>query len=236
MQQRAEQIAATYTVDTENWKQAASNFRQPFWDWAQNAIPPDQVIAQKQVTITGKDGNKVTVDNPLYHYSFHPIDPSFPDPYSGWQTTLRQPTSQDPDATDDVAMLKKYVLHIFDHSVRGIYPDVISSKTSVMASAQSNITASTYNMLTRVNTWPAFSNHTVGDGGSASNSLEGIHDGIHVDVGGAGQMADPSVAGEHTYSLSVTLPLFLFSYHQRSILSFSCIMPTLIGCYLCGPL
>lgn len=47
-------------------------------------------------------------------------------------------------------------------------------------------------------TWPAFSNHTVGDGGSASNSLEGIHDGIHVDVGGQGQMADPSVAGEYT--------------------------------------
>jgi len=49
-------------------------------------------------------------------------------------------------------------------------------------------------MLTRVRTWPAFSNHTVGDGGSTSNSLEAIHDGIHVDVGGNGQMADPAVA------------------------------------------
>lgn len=53
----------------------------------------------------------------------------------------------------------------------------------------------TYNLLTRVHTWPAFSNHTPGDGGSASNSLEGIHDGVHVDVGGNGQMSDPSVAG-----------------------------------------
>jgi tyrosinase len=109
LQQRAEEIAATYTVDTEDWKKAATLLRQPFWDWAQNAIPPDQVIAQTQVTITGKDGKQVKVDNPLYHYKFHPIDPSFPDPYSGWQTTLRQPTSQDPDATDDVETLKKYV-------------------------------------------------------------------------------------------------------------------------------
>ena len=69
-----------------------------------------------------------------------------------------------------------------------------------MASAQSNITSSTYNMLTRIHTWPAFSNHTPGDGGSQSNSIEGIHDGIHVDVGGGGQMSDPSVAGEYTHA------------------------------------
>ncbi|KAF8805055.1 tyrosinase [Phlegmacium glaucopus] len=172
LQQRAKEIAATYTVDKESWQQAANNLRQPFWDWARNSTPPDEVIALKQVTITGHDGKHIKVDNPLYHYKFHPIDPSFPDPYSGWQTTLRQPTSLDPDATDDVNMLR-----------------------NVLASAQTNITSSTYNMLTRVHTWPAFSNHTVGDGGSTSNSVEAIHDGIHVDVGGNGQMADPSVAG-----------------------------------------
>ena len=109
MQQRATEIAATYTVDKADWQQAASNLRQPFWDWARNAIPPDEVIALTQVTITGPNGKPVKVDNPLYQYTFHPIDPSFPDPYSGWPTTLRQPTSTDPDATDDVATLKKYV-------------------------------------------------------------------------------------------------------------------------------
>ena len=55
-------------------------------------------------------------------------------------------------------------------------------------------------MLTRVQTWPAFSNHTVGDGGSSSNSLEAIHDGIHVYVGGNGHMSDPSVAGENEFT------------------------------------
>ena len=103
-----------------------------------------------------------------------------------------------------------------------------------MTSAQQDITSSTYNLLTRVHTWPAFSNHTVGDGGSTSNSLEAIHDGIHVDVGGRGQMSDPSVAGE--YSDYPITGLYPHLYHQRSMLSFSCTTPTLIGCYLCGAL
>ncbi|KAG8900652.1 hypothetical protein FRB99_005831 [Tulasnella sp. 403] len=59
---------------------------------------------------------------------------------------------------------------------------------------QSNIRSQTYNLLSRVKTWPAFSNHTVGDGGSLSTSLEGIHDGIHDDIGAGGHMGDPAVA------------------------------------------
>jgi tyrosinase len=171
LQKLAVQIAATYTVDPDSWKQAANDLRQPFWDWASNAIPPDEVIALPQVTITAPDGSRILTDNPLYQYTFHPIDQSFQDPYSSWPTTLRQPDGTDSDATDDVDRLR-----------------------SVLSSAQSNITTSTYNLLTRVNTWPAFSNHSVDDGGSASNSLEGIHDGIHVDVGGNGHMSDPAVA------------------------------------------
>lgn len=64
-----------------------------------------------------------------------------------------------------------------------------------MKNAQSDITTKTYNLLMRVHTWNAFSNHSVDDGGSSSNSLEAIHDGIHVNIGGNGHMSDPSVAG-----------------------------------------
>jgi tyrosinase len=171
IQSYAKQIAATYSVDRNDWVQAANELRHPFWDWASNSVPPDEVVALPQVQITGPAGTKITVDNPLYQYTFHPIDPSFPNPYSLWQTTLRQPTTEDESAQDDVDQLK-----------------------AVLGSAQSDITSSTYNMLTRVTDWPGFSNHTPGDGGSTSNSLEAIHDGIHVDVGGAGQMGDPAVA------------------------------------------
>lgn len=41
----------------------------------------------------------------------------------------------------------------------------------------------TYGMLTRLHDWPDFSNHTQNPGGSTTaNSLESIHDSIHVYV------------------------------------------------------
>ena len=52
---------------------------------------------------------------------------------------------------------------------------------STMQSEQEQITQKTYYMLTRLHTWPEFSNHTASEGASA-NSLEAIHDGIHVYV------------------------------------------------------
>lgn len=107
LQKHAKSVAATYTVDQDAWKEAAANLRQPYWDWAANAVPPAQVISLTQVTITGPQGTKVTVDNPLYHYRFHPIDSSFGRPYSGWPTTLRQPTSTRPNATDNVSRLRR---------------------------------------------------------------------------------------------------------------------------------
>ena len=108
MQGHAKKIAATYHVDPAGWRKAGDEIRQPYWDWAANSVPPDEVIALKKVNIITPDGKKAAVDNPLYHYAFHPIDPSFPAPYNHWQTTLRQPTTTGPDATDDVARIKRY--------------------------------------------------------------------------------------------------------------------------------
>ncbi|TFK38852.1 tyrosinase [Crucibulum laeve] len=171
LNQRAQAIAATYTVNQDSWKKAAADLRQPYWDWARNAVPPPEVISLQQVTITTPDGKRTAVTNPLVRYTFHPIDRSFPAPYSRWQVTHRQPNSTSSTTTDNITRLR-----------------------SVLSNAQSDITTGTYSMLTRVHTWPAFSNHTVGDGGSTSNSLEAVHDNIHVYVGGNGHMSDPSVA------------------------------------------
>ncbi|KAF9069697.1 tyrosinase [Rhodocollybia butyracea] len=171
IQRAAVNIAESYTVDKARYQNAARVLRQPYWDWASNAVPPPEVISLDQVTIVNPAGHKVSVPNPLRRYTFHPIDPSFPEPYASWPTTLRHPLSEDPNATDNVKEL-----------------------TATLKSAASQLKTKTYNLLSRVHTWPAFSNHTPDDGGSASNSLEGIHDGVHVDVGGNGQMSDPSVA------------------------------------------
>ncbi|KIK59858.1 hypothetical protein GYMLUDRAFT_44328 [Collybiopsis luxurians FD-317 M1] len=171
IQRAAISIANTYTVNKAQYQNAALNLRQPYWDWARNPIPPPEVISLDTVTITNPNGQRISVPNPLRRYTFHPIDPSFPEPYSSWPTTLRHPLTESPNAKDSVTQLKQ-----------------------VLTSAGPQIRSKTFNLLTRVRTWPAFSNHTPGDGGSASNSLEGIHDGIHVDVGGNGHMSDPSVA------------------------------------------
>jgi tyrosinase len=171
LQQNALQIANTYQVDQQSWITAAQNLRAPYWDWASNSVPPPEVISKETLNIITPDGQTTAVDNPLLKYTFNPIDPSFPNPYSNWQTTIRHPDDpSSPNATTDVDAL-----------------------VSDLQSIQEDITSSTFNLLTRVTTWPAFSNHTAGDGGSASNSLEAIHDEIHGYIGG--QMGDPSVAG-----------------------------------------
>jgi tyrosinase len=109
LQAAAIKIAATYTVDQARFQQAAMALRQPYWDWAKKAVPPPEVVSLDTVSIITPDGQQTEVDNPLRRYTFHPIDPSFPDPYSGWNTTLRHPDSTDPDAQDNVDELTRYV-------------------------------------------------------------------------------------------------------------------------------
>ncbi|KAG8981525.1 hypothetical protein FRB93_008563 [Tulasnella sp. JGI-2019a] len=171
LQNHAVQIASSYTVDKAAWQASAANLRAPYWDWAANSVPPAEVISKAQVTIIGPNGQSTNVNNPLLSYKFNPVDKTFPRPYSVWGKTLRHATSDSANATSNVQEL-----------------------ISDLQGEQANIRTSTYKLLTLVHTWPAFSNHTPGDGGSSSSSLEAIHDGIHVDVGGDGNMSDPAVA------------------------------------------
>ncbi|PPQ98988.1 hypothetical protein CVT26_014415 [Gymnopilus dilepis] len=164
IQKYAKEVATTYTHDCAAWVQAAEELRQPYWDWAANAVPPDEVVALSKVTITGPHGQKITVDNPIYSYTFHPIDPSFPEELKHRKSTIRYPTSiEDPNATVDVAKLKL-----------------------TLAAMQPQYTTNTYNMLTRARTWRAFSNEGAGDDGVTVNSLEAIHGLVHFGIGGTG--------------------------------------------------
>ncbi|KAI0770111.1 photo-regulated tyrosinase [Fomes fomentarius] len=174
LQKHAMEIAETYTVDKERWKQAAEDLRQPFWDWAKNAVPPPEIISLERVKITRPDGSTVLVDNPFLRYRFRSSVSDFPDNLRHWPTTLRRPTTEGKDAADNVSQM-----------------------ISMLRGDQSNITLQTINLLTRVRTWPAFSNHSANgdDDDSVGSSLEAIHDGIHDQVGGTGHMGDPATAG-----------------------------------------
>lgn len=59
-------------------------------------------------------------------------------------------------------------------------------------------------MLTRLDTWDYFSNHTTKQNPPIANSLETIHDSMHILIGGNGEveghMSNVPVAGEHSLS------------------------------------
>jgi hypothetical protein len=149
LQQHAIAIADTYTVNRDLWQKAAADLRQPYWDWASNSVPPAEVISLQQVNITKPDGSRGSVQNPLFSYRFHPIDGSFPAPFSRWNSTLRQPVGTAAGATSNVSRLTRYFALLRFHAL-----DTNHTLSRVLQNAQMDIKTSTYNLLSRVNTWP----------------------------------------------------------------------------------
>ncbi|KAL0064910.1 hypothetical protein AAF712_008166 [Marasmius tenuissimus] len=189
IQEEAMKIAETYKPELkERFKKAALKLRQPYWDWAKNSVPPPEVISKDRLTIIVFNGEEGSVANPFRRYTFNPLVPSFgfPEPFDKWQTTLRHPRDEtDPNTTENIDRLKSW-----------------------MQCTQTDIRDKTYFMLFCVHTWPQFSNRTASnnskdanhaphDGPSVirGNSVEAIHDAIHLNIGGGGHMADTNVAG-----------------------------------------
>ncbi|EPS96866.1 hypothetical protein FOMPIDRAFT_1018575 [Fomitopsis schrenkii] len=181
MQAAALRIAAQYTTDKADWVKAAENFRVPYWDWAL-PIPAGQPAVPKEmrtttVSITTPQGEK-DVQNPVHSFTFTSKYPytTFDAPFNGWQTTLRYPTSAQPDA--------KSQMDLFN---------------SVYGQNNSQVRTQTFQMLTRLNTWNYFSNHTTKQNPPVANSLETIHDNMHLLIGGneqvEGHMSEVPVAG-----------------------------------------
>lgn len=96
--------------DSERWKSAALNLRAPYWDWAANIVPPEEVISKATLDILAAPNGELTqVTNPLLQYTFNPIDKSFFGRWAYWKNTLRRPDSCDPNATTNVEALIKYL-------------------------------------------------------------------------------------------------------------------------------
>jgi hypothetical protein len=111
LQQHALDIAKKYQHDRDRWLTAAQNLRMPYWDWATNSVPPPEVISLQKVNIIAPDGRTTSVPNPLYQYTFNPVDQSFPSPWRSWKTTIRHPDNPNsPNATTDVQDLTRYDL------------------------------------------------------------------------------------------------------------------------------
>ncbi|KAI1794979.1 photo-regulated tyrosinase [Ganoderma leucocontextum] len=170
LQSHAARIAEEYTTETTEWRQAAAELRQPFWDWAASgqAVPPDEIIRLSKIVIRAKpDGKPTEVDNPFLAYTFKSILPGCIPPFDKWTTTLRYPKNNQSD------------------------PDAFAR---ALSANQESLTSQTYFLFTLLNTWPEFSNARAELGGNPATSLEGIHNTIHDLSGGGGHTGEISVA------------------------------------------
>ncbi|KDQ14083.1 hypothetical protein BOTBODRAFT_145757 [Botryobasidium botryosum FD-172 SS1] len=142
--------------------EAAERLRLPYWDWAAKAIPPDQVILDEKVTITLPGCIQSSVKNPLLAYKF--LDPkkiALRD-CPNYPTTVRHPAEDGQSSPQ--ASIKR-----LNAEFKGAQRDI-------------------YRALTQLNTWEEFSNRAAKSKPPFANSLEAIHDNIHMAIGGGGHM------------------------------------------------
>jgi tyrosinase len=150
-------------------EEASKTWRLPYWDWCLYPQIPEE-FSQPEIEIySANGGTPQSAPNPLQQYKFR-TRPSF-EPYSNWETTLRQPSSDDSDAVSqtekananlasDQAHLKTLVMELFPQPLDPITPWFHFSNDQwelPVNSQQGNLT-----------------------------SLENIHNLIHGNVGGAG--------------------------------------------------
>ncbi|KAE8445423.1 hypothetical protein EG329_013436 [Mollisiaceae sp. DMI_Dod_QoI] len=175
-------IASEFPAESKaRYQAAAATFRIPYWDWA--ATPEDggffpNVVGSKTVNVitpTSK-GQTVSIPNPLYTNTFHPLlagdfvsqkSGSSTIPYAKWTSTLRYPSN--PTSTAAVSQENQ----------------VFQTMSTQFAAIQQNVNI----LLTDPNytDFTTFSNHElINEDPGYQASLEDIHNGIHGAVGGPG--------------------------------------------------
>ncbi|KAI9785255.1 MAG: hypothetical protein M1835_003372, partial [Candelina submexicana] len=167
--------------DYDRYVAAAADFRIPYWDWAK-APPagwgtlPWSVGGATTVDVVTPTGNK-TIRNPLFSYEFHKLNSiDLPDdPFDHWNSTIRHPTSKDPNASSQNIPMGS---------------DLDNSRLALRDRV--------YNLLVNNHNYRNFSNKSWFPNGSPGNpydSLESIHDAVHGIVGHGGHMTFLEYAG-----------------------------------------
>lgn len=173
---------------------AASTMRWPYWDWAArprpgyNTLPT--VVSQKFVTIDGPNG-KLTIINPLFRHDFRDPSQLVYSPFVNWKVTLRYPDSNANSASSQ----QQASIAAFD---------------SIRASLQDQV----YQLMTTCDDYPHFSNDRADSSSTrCSNSLEGIHNTIHVNGGGPGSQGVS--AGHMTYLATAAFDPMFWLHHAN---------------------
>jgi tyrosinase len=183
-------------VNKDLWVKAATELRQPFWDWAhaEGPIPPKQIISMPEVEITQASGVKKFVENPFLAFKFPSKESraSFSGSYQTWETTLRSPINQGGKVVSSVDELKQSVsfLSVWRYELTH------SRNSQLLARSRNDLRLDVYRALLGLKTWDEFSNRGKTPGGRPFSSLESVHDGIHVAMGNNGHMNSSNVAGK----------------------------------------
>ncbi|KAH7401337.1 tyrosinase [Pyrenochaeta sp. MPI-SDFR-AT-0127] len=175
----------------QRWRNAAATLRMPYWDWAQdpgaNQPTVPTVIRDQQVTVTKPQGT-VTINNPLYSYSFGSSLPSEMGggPWNNFPQTLRRPVAN-PTRSNNNEMNARF------NAQRISLRDRVFA---LFASKQPWGSASTSAIGVRTDL-------------SGSDSFESVHDAIHNTAGGE--------TGGHMYYLDVSSFDPIFWLHHTNV-------------------
>lgn len=186
-----EVIASFPSSQRQRWRNAATNLRMPYWDWAQdggsNTVPT--VIRDPTVVVESPQG-QVTINNPLYSYSFGRSLPSEMGggPWNSWPVTLRRPLAN-PTRSNNNEMNARFNAQRL--SLRDRVFALFSSKAD----------------------WGRASTSSIGVrtdlSGGGVDSFESVHDAIHNAAGGE--------TGGHMYYLDVSAFDPIFWLHHTNV-------------------
>ncbi|KIJ53633.1 hypothetical protein M422DRAFT_222298 [Sphaerobolus stellatus SS14] len=174
------QIAQEFSEppDQEKYVQVGKRFRLPYWDWAAEASVPDIIAQDETVLVYKPPGRQVVIANPLYCYEFDPSyvvsdGPGLPEAEShwvSWKRTLRHPLTTDEDATSTPSLMQE-----------------------ALRNEQSSLRTRTYNLFAQNSSYLRFS-HDINDSSDIGNdgldSIEAIHNRVHILAGGRGHFGE----------------------------------------------
>lgn len=176
----------------QRWRNAANGLRMPYWDWAK-APPSGQdstptLIRDQQVTVDSPTGRR-TIPNPLYKYDWGTVPSEMGGlPWGNFPTTLRRPVSNPTRSNNNevAGLMNARRLSLRDR-VYGIF---------MSGASMGDVASSAVGVRTQQN-------------GNNPDSLESIHDLVHVTVGGE--------SGGHMMFLDVSSFDPIFWLHHTNI-------------------
>ncbi|KAG6010792.1 hypothetical protein E4U21_004180 [Claviceps maximensis] len=192
MYKMVSEIALMFTNSTQRqlYQEAANDFRLPYWDWSLEAPKGEthlpNVFWSPVIQQYGPNGVQ-NIKNPLYSYHFHPLDQEalIWNPLKQWNETKRAPNTT-------LSMLNP--------------PSNNEEANAALLRKLSEIQQRLYIIFSNYHDFNAFSNKAwaASQGSSQLDSIEAIHDVIHIYGGSKGHL---------TYvPLSSFDPLFLLHH------------------------